>query len=202
MRSLAMLLALCAALASADVLDGESEIGAIFDGATRINGVFVGVNPVFDQAPPRGVPATISGWGATKGQGKQRRLTLNVTELPNTITMSATLTGSSRWEIWRDYGTGHSEIASGTTSTPSHSEALTSDFRPPASGWTYRIHAYASDADGADADDTLTVRTITAPTLTAFSASAPFGVSGPVVNLQCSWLMWTATPGDTPAAWG
>ena len=202
MRALALLLAALAAIAAADVLDGESEIGAIFDGASRINGVFVGTTPVFDQAPPRGTPAAISGWGATKGQGKTKRLTLNATELPSTITMSATLTGSSRWEIWRDYGTGHTVAGEGTTTAPSLAEALTADLHPPASGWTYRLHAYASDADGADADDTLTVRVVTAPTLTAFNATAPAGgTTAPFLNRQCSWLTWTATPGDPAASW-
>ena len=201
MRALALLLALWLAPATADVLDGEGEVGAIFDGATRINGVFVGTAPVLDQAPPRGTPAGISDWGATKGQGKGKRLTLRRTELPNTVTMSATLTGSSHWEIWRSFGTGHSVAAEGVNTAPSHSEPLTDDFRPPASGWTYRLHAYAIDPDGADADDTLVIRVITAPTLTSLSATAPANVQAPGIDRQCVWLTWAATAGDPSATW-
>ena len=204
MRALALMLSLLAATAAADVLDAEREINAIFDGATRVNGVFVGVTPVFDQAPPRGVAATISDWGATSGTQKQRRLTINRTAITSqglVIRMSATLTGASSWEVWRDYGTGSSIVAEGTNLAPAYNESLTPDLHPPASGWTYRLHAYASDADGADADDTLTVRVVTAPTLTAFNASAPVGVSAPSINRQCSWLTWTGTEGDPVSTW-
>ena len=205
MRAAALALALLAPLASADVIDGEREIGAIFDGATRLNGVFIGVTPVFDQAPPRGVAAAISDWGATSGTQKQKRLTINRTAITSqglVIRMSATLTGAARWDIWRDYGTGHNVVAEGTSAAPAYNESLTPDLHPPASGWTYRLHAYASDADGADAEDTLVVRVVTAPTLTAFAATPPAGgTTAPFLNRQCSWLTWTATAGDPAAAW-
>lgn len=206
MRALFLALSLLAAApAAADVIDSEARVGAIFDGTTRINGVFVGTTTILDQKPPEGVPATISDWGVTAGTIKQRRLTINrntITSSGLVIRMSATTTGSNSWEIWRNYGTGHNVAAVGVGTSPSTTESLTPDFHPPAAGWTYRLHAYATDANGADADDTITVRVITAPTLTAFSATAPEGGStAPFLNRQCSWLTWTATPGDPPAVW-
>ena len=205
MRALALTLALLAAGAAADVLDGEREVGALFDGTTRINGVFVGTTAILDQQPPTGTPATISDWGATAGQGKQRRLTINRTAITSqglVISMSATTTGSNRWEIWRNYGTGHNVAAVGTSAAPSTTESLTPDFHPPAAGWSYRLHAYATDAAGADADDTILVRVITAPTLADFAATAPAGGTvAPFLNRQCSWLTWNATAGDPPAVW-
>ena len=204
MRALVLALALLALPTAADVLDGEREIGTIHDGTTRINGVFVGTTPVLDQSPPRGVPATISDWGATAGRQKSKRLTINRTSITSqglVIRMSATLAGAARWEVWRDYGTGSGVAGVGTGIAPSLTESLTPDFRPPASGWTYRLHAYAADPDGADADDTLVVRVVTAPTLTSFTATPPANVQAPSIDRQCVWLMWTATAGDPPAVW-
>lgn len=204
LRAMAIAAALLAAAAAADVLDGSTEVGALFDGSARINGLFAGPTPILDQKPPRGVPAAISDWGATAGQGKQRRLTINRTAITSqglVISMSATTTGSNRWEIWRNYGSGHNVAAVGAGTAPSTTETLRPDFHPPAAGWAYRLHAYATAADGADADDTITVRVISAPTLTAFSATAPANVQAPGVDRQCVWLTWTATAGDPAATW-
>ena len=201
LRSLAIALALAAAPAFGEVYDGSRQVGALFEGATELNGVFVGTAPVFDSKPPVGAPATISDWGATKGEGKTKRLTLTLSELPNTIRMSATLTGAARWEIWRDAGGGHTIIAEGTNAAPAATQALATDFRPPASGWSYRLHAYASAANGADAEDSLLVRVTTPPTLTVFRATVPANVQAPGVDRQCVWLTWTATEGDPAAVW-
>ena len=203
MRSLALALALLAASAAADVFDGASTV-ELFAGESRVNGVFIGTTPILDHAPPAGVPAGISDWGATAGTLKAPRLTVNRTAITSqglVISMSGTLTGSARWEIWRNFGTGHNVAAVGTGTAPSTTESLRPDFHPPASGWTYRLHAYASDANGADADATLTVRVITAPTLTSFTATSPANVQAPGIDRQCVWLMWMATPGDPPAVW-
>ena len=203
--ALALALALLAAPAAADVFHGPQPLPDLFDGTTRINGVFAGTTPILDQRPPTGIPARISDWGATSGQGKQRRLTINRTAITPqglVISMSATTTGSNRWEIWRNYGTGHGIAAEGTDTAPSTTETLRPDFHPPAAGWTYRLHAYATDPFGADADDTITVRVITRPTLTAFDATTPAGgTTAPFLNRQCSWLTWTATAGDPSAVW-
>ena len=77
---------------------------------------------------------TITDFGATAGQGKQQTLTVNRTQLPITITMSATLADTTSWSLMRVTGAGAVEAASSPSPATSmlYPEALTSTFHPPA----------------------------------------------------------------------
>ena len=81
---------------------------------------------------------TITDFGATAGQGKQQTLTVNRTQLPITITMSATLADTTSWSLMRVTGAGAVEAASSPSPATSmlYPEALTSTFHPPAT-WSF-----------------------------------------------------------------
>ena len=147
---------------------------------------------------------TITDFGATAGQGKQQTLTVNRTQLPITITMSATLADTTSWSLMRVTGAGAFEAALSSSPATSmlYSEALTSTFHPPAAGWTYNLAASNSAlANCGTRHATLRVRGVTAPTLTALTATAPASSQGPGTFIQCSTLTWTETPGDPAATW-
>ena len=152
-----------------------------------------------------GNAAEITDFGATKGSGKQEILTLKTTELPNTISISATLENCTSWDLYRIDHNGNSvKVASSPSpaTSMSHNENLSSTFKPNSYGWHYNLVAYNSAlGDCGTAHASIIVRVITAPSIQSFTASAPASSQAPGVFIQCSTLEWTASTGDPPARW-
>ena len=179
---------------------GNTAVTDIRAGTVQVNKVYAGLNhdPVWSR--PGIVHATISNFGARVGSNpKQPRLTVNRdTDLPESVTISATLANQTGWTLTRTIpSTGASQqVAAGFGTVPmSYIENLSSQFAPPAAGWTYTLTANAASAGG-EAHASIVVRSIAAPTLTSFTVD--------LENLggtQFAFLNWTATPGDPAATW-
>lgn len=146
----------------------------------------------------------VTHFGASAGAGNRAVLTIRRDALPFAPTVSGTFPDDDAvsWELDRQ----GARIASGAAKTDGtfyadmrHQENLTADFRPPASGWAYRLAA--SNADGDSTIAVCTIRTIAAPALTAFAATAPGALQGPGVNQQAAWLTWTGAEGDPASVW-
>ena len=153
-----------------------------------------GFVPVFTRADP----PVISNFGASSGSGDHSILTLNNTEIPIDITVSADLSNATRWEFKRIVGSEENIVASGTTNRAFYLESLTSTFKPDSNGWHYLLTVWNGNTQ---VHASTTVRVVTAPTLTAFASSSIVGVQTPTGTFQRSYLTWDATSGDPESTW-
>lgn len=153
-----------------------------------------GQDPVFTRSDP----PSIAHFGASSGSGNHALLTLNASQLPIDITISADLTGATRWEIQRVVGAASVPVAAGSTQRAFYQEPLTSTFKPDSDGWSYLLTVWKVDVQ---VHATARVRLVTVPTLSSFSATAPVGVQIPAGTFQRSYLTWEATAGDPDAVW-
>lgn len=147
----------------------------------------------------------LTGFGASQGSGTFPVLTLNRTQLPISPTVrgalaaqaGTTLTGWTLYRYTHD-GTRQEAALGGPGVTQVHfQENLTSQFRPPASGWRYEL--VATDSDGGETHASCTIRVVTAPTVANLRATAPVFLGNS--NTQVVYLNWDATGGDPPATW-
>ena len=159
-------------------------------------------DPFFERAGQNA--PVISNFQAANSSSSGKTLTLNVTDLPASVSITADITNATSWTLTRVTGGVSSVVASSPSGEArlSYTENLATDFKPDSNGWSYNLHVENSALGNCGSrHSTIKVRVVTAPILSAMSATAPASSQGPGTFIQCSTISWSATAGDPPAAW-
>ena len=160
-------------------------------------------NPFFERASGPNAPA-ITNFQAAFGSSSGQTLTLNVTDLPASVQITADIANATSWSLTRIAGGVSNEIASSSTGEArlSRTENLAVDFKLDSRGWTYNLHVENSALGNCGSRHaTIKVRVVSAPSIDSMVASPPASNQGPNQFIQCSTITWVAIPGDPPASW-
>lgn len=152
---------------------------------------------------PDNAPA-ITNFQAAVGASSGTTLTVNDSDLPETVTITADIADATSWDLIRvANGTTNTIVSSSTgESTLSYTESFSSTFKPDSNGWSYNLIATNSALGNCGTRHaTIKVRVVTAPTIASMSASPPASSQTALQFIQCSTVTWAATAGDPPASW-